>query len=407
MTGDRVPTRPLDRPTCWRTAGRAITFAIAGILLGAYPPASAQTFTVLYSFTRPGDAAAPEAGVIGDSRGNLYGTTRFGGAFDYGTVFKLGPNGKDKVLHSFTGGDGWEPSSGLILDAENNLYGTTVSGGTPEGGGCLFGCGTVFKVDRAGKLTVLHAFKDPAGSPTGRLVRDGAGNLYGAAAFGYRVGCGYGMVFMLDTTGKETVLHCFTGPPDGTSPNGGLIRDASGNLYGTTNDGGDATCYCGTVFEISRDGKETILYTFTGQGDGEGPVEGLVRDADGNLYGIADGGSDHPYGIVFKLDKAGKETVLYSFTGGSAGAYPTSLAGDETGNLYGTTLEGGGSGCYGHGCGNVFKLDPAGKLTVLYSFTGAADGTSPIVRWLGPDGSLYGTAEGGGGNSGVVFKLTP
>jgi uncharacterized repeat protein (TIGR03803 family) len=208
---------------------------------------SAGTETVLYSFTGGIDGSAPYAGVIRDAAGNLYGTTYAGGAFNQGTVFKLSPSGKEKVLYSFTGGaDGSLPRSGLIRDSAKNLYGTTSSGGATGG--------NVFKLDKNGKLTVLYSFLGAAdGSyPKGSLVRDAAGNLYGVTYFGGAAGCGFtcGVVFKVDPNGKETVLHTFAGSPtDGGLPAAGLIRDAKGNLYGTTSSGG--TSGNGIVFKLT------------------------------------------------------------------------------------------------------------------------------------------------------------
>jgi uncharacterized repeat protein (TIGR03803 family) len=181
--------------------------------------------------------------VIRDASGNLYGTTYAGGAFNQGTVFRLSPSGKEKVLYSFTGGsDGAHPRAGLLRDSAKNLYGTTT-----------FGNGNVFKLDKTGKLTVLDSFDHGTGySPEGSLVRDPAGNLYGVTIFGGAVGCGFtcGVVYKVDPNGKETVLHTFAGgPADGGMPAGGLIRDAKGNLYGTTSSGG--TSGNGIVFKLT------------------------------------------------------------------------------------------------------------------------------------------------------------
>ncbi len=266
------------------------------------------------------------------------------------------------------------------------------------------------------------------------LVQDEKGDLYGATEAGGDLSCtgyygepGCGTVFKPDPTGKETTLYTFTGGADGQNPWAGQVRDPEGNLYGTTFAAGDLSgCGfgggCGGVFKVDRTGKFTVLYSFTGE-DGGFPVASLIRDAEGNLYGTTSGGGDvfcnAPYGCgaVFKLDRAGEETVLYRFTDGADGGFPNAgLVRDKAGNLYGTTVLGGDlSGCGGFGCGVVFKLDPAGNETVLYSFTGGADGgllQSGLLR--GKEGNLYGTTLIGGDLSGcfgsgcgVVFKLTP
>ena len=282
---------------------------------------------------------------------------------------------------------------------------------------------------QARSYKVLHAF---TGSPDGALpyaglVGDTAGNFYGTTFKGGTGNCvdsdrikGCGVVFELDSSGKETVLYSFGNGADGAYPRAGLLLDATGNLYGTTALAGDLTCNppdgCGVVFEIATSGKETVLYTFHSESaNGAGPDGGLIRDAAGNLYGTTNGGGEYGLGVVFKLDAAGKETVLHSFIGNSAGdgAYPIAgLVLDATGDLYGTTPQG-GRGCPGKGgCGTVFKLDQAGMETVLHRFTGRRfppeDGETPyggLVR--DSEGNLYGTTYSGGSHVfGTVFKLS-
>jgi uncharacterized repeat protein (TIGR03803 family) len=295
------------------------------------------------------------------------------------------------------------------------------------------GCGNVFKLDKAGKLTTLHNFTEsPDGDYPffGTLIRGANGDLYGTTGFGGFPNCpqsigGCGTVFRLTKTGHESLLHrfcapkdCGTGDGDGFFSAGGLIRDARGNFYGTTVEGGIFNCLgggdqgCGTVFKLDTSGTETVLYRFSGYGDGAAPYATLLMDANGNLYGTT---SYFP-GTVFKVTKTGTKTVLHTFSE-SDGEYP--LAGvivDKKGNLYGTTTYGGESGCGGNGCGTVFSLTKSGTYTVLHSFTGGADGSNPIARLImDAKGNLYGTASQGGGSGtgcgglgcGVVFKLTP
>jgi uncharacterized repeat protein (TIGR03803 family) len=364
-------------------------------------PLQGQTFTVLYAFTGGVDGGLPLAGLVRDGAGNLYGTTFQGGASGYGTVFKLDKTGEETVLHSFTAGwDGAYPQAGLVRDGAGNLYGTTVGGRRGS---------VVFRLNANGKETVLHTFDGADGSdPMAGLVRDAAGNLYGTTAHGGQGGCdhGCGVVFKLDRTGKETVLHSFTGTGgDGAYPYAGLIRDAAGNLYGTTVQGGSSDY--GTVFKLDKTGKETVLYSFTGTGgDGGAPDAGLVPDAARNLYGTTFGGGFADYGTVFKLDNTGKETVLYSFTGGADGEWPDAgLVLDAKGNLYGTTFSGG----IHQISGTVFKLDQTGNFTLLHEFTGGDDGSGPQAGLIWDKaGNLYGTTCCGGAYTwGVVFKLTP
>jgi uncharacterized repeat protein (TIGR03803 family) len=318
--------------------------------------------TVLYSFTGGADGGAPFAGVVGDTAGNLYGTTIYNLCFCGGVVFKLGPTGTESVLYSFTGGTGGTagntPYAGLVRDMAGNLYGTTSFGGDLSA--CLGeGCGVVFMVDPAGTETVLYSFTGgtDGGSPYAGLVRDGAGNLYGTTVSGGSLS-GYGVVFKLDTAGTETVLHSFTGGADGKNPFAGLLRDEAGNLYGTTaGGGGPCRQACGVVFKMDPTGRFTVLHSFTGGADGGTPYGDLIRDTVGNLYGTTVLGG-LGYGVVFKIGPTGRETVLYRFTGRADGANPyAGLVADNTGHLYGTAGFGGDlSGCGGSGCGVVFKI---------------------------------------------------
>ncbi len=382
--------------------------------------AQAQTYaeSVLYSFMGSTDGGYPYAGpLVRDAQGNLYGTTDLGGWLPCnsggtpgcGVVFKLDTAGNETVLHTFTNTpDGAFPMGGLVQDAQGNLYGTTVQGGAYAAPG--YPGGTVFKIDTSGDETVLYSFCRkvlPGGCADGALpyaglVRDAQGNLYGTTYSGgdLALGCagsdGCGTVFKVNTAGKETVLYSFTGTNgDGTAPVGGLVRDAQGNLYGTTEFGG-AYGY-GTVFKVGTSGSETVLYSFGGTTD-DGAIPyacTLARDAQGNLYGTTQEGGIG-YGTVFKVDPAGNETILLSFTGQDGGHPQTGLTRDARGNLYGTA-------------GGVFEVDAAGKETLLYNFTGtplASIGPSPPPV-LDSQGNLYGTTfEGGVSNAGAVYKLT-
>jgi uncharacterized repeat protein (TIGR03803 family) len=414
--------------------------SIALLLAAAIVPAAAQArkFKVLHTFQgAPDDGAIPEAQLLLDGAGNIYGTTGGAGSancpenhsiYGCGTAFKLDKNGKRVWLHSFNLGDGLSPMAGLMRDKAGNLYGTTVAGGDTT---CnLYGCGTVYKLDKTGKETVLHKFHgSPDGeSPEALLVEDAEGNLYGTTLEGGDFG--YGTVFKLDRTGRETVFHSFGGSGDGKLPYASVIRDTAGNLYGVTAGGGPFAA--GTVYELDQTGKETVLYNFRGGSDGGFPVSVLLSDRAGNLYGTTqDGGNGEcggtGCGVVFELSpQSGEnwtERVLYVFCSLSNcadGQAPLAgpLVRDVEGNLYGTTYFGGAShNCNGVGCGTVFKLDSSGNETVLHSFANGADGGFP---WAGlvmdNAGRLYGMAEFGGdakcifekvGGCGVVFKITP
>jgi uncharacterized repeat protein (TIGR03803 family) len=385
---------------------RLLAASVALLAGVAIQPVQAQTFKVLHRLTNS------QAGLVRDRAGNLYGTDAVGpGA--HGSVFKLhnySNHTKYSVLYAFGGSpDGSSPFAGLIMDAAGNLYGTTVAGGNPV---CGSGCGTVFMLDTTGKETVLYRF---GGSPDGAnpydagLITDATGNLYGTTTYGGNANCvaGCGTVFKLDTTGKETVLYSFSGGTDGGQPQAGLTMDAAGNLYGTTVAGGRTPCAgdgCGTVFKLDTTGKETVLHSFSGSPDGASPYAGLLLH-DGNLYGTTAWGGSGPCkygsnsgcGTIFKVSKSGKETVLYRFAGGGAdGANPyAGLIVDQGGSLYGTTKAGGaGRGCNNGGCGTIFKLDTTGKENVLFSFDQCfSTGCEPVAGLvMDHKGNLYGVS---------------
>jgi uncharacterized repeat protein (TIGR03803 family) len=357
---------------------RKFLMAATAIVAALLPLAGAQAgkSTVLYSFSGGSDGLAPTSGLIVDKVGNFYSTTDGGGSSDHGTVFKLAPDGTETVLYSFAGGnDGEYPQAGLAMDSLGDLVGTTTEGGTSN-------LGTVFKVT---------------------------------------------------PDGTETVLHSFGQGEDGASPLGGVVFDKKGNLYGTTQDGGYSYCpgTCGVVYEITRDGKEKVIYKFKGSPDGAYPLSTLIEDKAGNLYGTTlGGGQQSDYcgvgcGTVFELSPAGKdkwtETVIYAFQGnGNDTTNPwAGIIADSAGNLYGTAVNGSNyDQCDFNGCGTVYELSPAnGGWTekILYVFTGGNDGDTPyggLVR--DPEGNLYGTTFSGQRSAncafygcGAVYKIAP
>jgi uncharacterized repeat protein (TIGR03803 family) len=320
---------------------------------------SSGTETVLHSFVGNPDGEYPWGAVIGDSSGNLYGTTLEGGVFDAGTVFKLDPTGNETIMHSFSGiPDGANPYGALIRDTAGNFYGTTSLGGSAGCGGSG-GCGTVYKVNPNGSEKVLHSFTGGTDgmNPYGSLSRDTSGNLYGTT-YGGGAGClnGCGTVFKIDDAGKETILYSFRDVPDGSGPEAGVVRDSSGNLYGTTVIGGNIDCQgpCGTVFKIDPSGIESILYRFKGRLDGQWPDASLILDSRGNLYGTTFQGGNGA-GSVFRISAAGYFGIIYDFASGGGGPYFSALVRDSAGNLYGTTSGFGGNVCVG-GCGTVFEI---------------------------------------------------
>lgn len=368
-------------------------------------PAYAQDSNekVLYRFGGF-NGSHPEGGVIQDSAGNLYGTCSQGGASGLGSVYRLSPNGFLGTLYSFSGGtDGLHPTGTLLRDGAGNLYGVTEDGGANHG--------VVYKLAPNRKLTVLHTFTGLDGSqPFAGLISDTEGNFYGTTSGGGAAGGG--TVFKLTPGGDESVLHDFLGSAagDGWSPIGGLTMDDEGNLYGTTEGGGSASCDCGVVFKISPNGIETILHEFSGP-DGYLPSrETLTLDDSGNLYGTTyAGGTTGGWGVVFKIAPDGTETVLYSFTGNSDGGNPLGgVIRDLAGNLYGTTTCVNCLGGTSRGNGVVYRLAPDGTYTVRHSFTADDDAAVPFAGLLhGKRHSFYGTSYFGGGTAGLgtIFQV--
>jgi uncharacterized repeat protein (TIGR03803 family) len=338
------------------------------------------TETILYSFQGGSDGAGPSAGLIFDQAGNLYGTTQGGGVNYLGTVFELSPSGNggwtETILYSFQGSPDGAGPQGLIFDGSGNLYGTTGAGGE---GTCSINaislpvqCGTVFELAPKGNgewtETVIYSFPSNSEgfSPNPGLIFDNSGKLYGTTSEGGTDG--YGIAYELSPNGTKTTLYSFQGGSDGANPEAGLIFDGNGNLYGTAFYGGTGcgAPFCGTVFELSPKGTggwtETTLHSFQGGSDGGNPAAGLNFDKNGNLYGSTVYGGPG-YGTVFELSPNGSggwmENVLLTFPGGSEGMYPYSgLILDPDDNLYGTTYEGGVTGCgaSGNGCGLVYEL---------------------------------------------------
>lgn len=374
----------------------------------------------LYSFgagaSGEGDGSNSQAALIQGSDGLLYGTTSTGGGLlSGGTVFTMTPQGVEAVLYSFcsVGGaqctDGELPVAGVIQASDGNYYGTTEIGG--------HGSGTVFKLTAGGVESVLYSFcgfygatSCPAGDgglPEAGLIQGSDGNFYGTTFAG---GVNNeGIVFRVTPAGVETVLHSFSyavnGSTDGKNPQGTLIQDSEGNLYGTTEFGGADNL--GTVFKITTGGVLTQLYSFVRGNDGEYPKAGVIQAGDGNFYGTTSGGGSTNGGTVFRVSPAGAESVLYSFnqsslsTDGFEPRAPLLQASD--GNFYGTTNDGGVNDP-----GTVFKITPDGVETVLHSFGAGSDGTFPQAGlFQDSEGNFYGTTYGGGAiASGTIFKLT-
>jgi uncharacterized repeat protein (TIGR03803 family) len=368
-------------------------------------------FTVLKSFDDTTTGSFLYAGLMQGTDGALYGTANAGGSSDYGTVFRLNPDGSGfTVLKNFDNiTSGAYPTAGLMQGTDGALYGTASSGGS-------LGYGTAFKLNPDGSgFTELLNFDDvTAGSyPYGGLMEGTDGALYGTAAYGGNAG-GYGTVFRLNRDGSGfSVLKNLDSLSTGTYIRAGLMQGTGGALYGTTLGGGSGDE--GTVFRLNPDGTNfAILQNFDDVTTGGVLDAGLVQWPDGALYGTAYLGGSGGSGTVFKLNPDGSGfTVLNNFFPypdvREGGGSPTAgLIQGSDGALYGTAVSGGNGG--GAGYGTVFKLNPDGTdYTVLHNFDSVTTGSAPYGRLMqGTDGALYGTANGGGGTGyGTVFRLNP
>ncbi len=393
------------------------------------PAAQAQTFQVIHTFANGIDGSIPLAGLTADRAGNLYGTASGGGSIGFlcgsygcGTAFELKPAGSGwglTPLYDFQGiTDGQNPEGRMVLASDGALYGTTVNGG---GYDCNYSnCGVAFRLTSPVSIcktvicewneTVIYRFvgQPYAGNPSGPLVFDRAGNLYGSASQGPE---GYGVVYEL-TSSRETWSEIDIAAPG--DPNGGVVFGSDGNLYGTN--AGDGY---GGIYQLTQSGSFwnlNQLYSIINVPvDGYLTVGGVILDDSGNIYGSTVGEGPGGGGTIFELSAGNwNYSVLYGFTGG--GGPEESLTMDPTGNLYGTTYADGA-----HGYGSVFKLSPSANGWIyndLYDFTGGSDGANPVSNVvIDAQGNLYGTASNGGDNSkcvreynrgcGTVWEITP
>jgi uncharacterized repeat protein (TIGR03803 family) len=393
---------------------------------------AATTFTTLVSFDQTNGAFPQYGYLVQGFNGNLYGTTREGGAntcpsgngpVGCGTVFEITPAGTLTTLYSFCSQtnctDGRAPWAGLVQAPNGSFYGTTQSDGAD-------GYGTVFEMTPAGTLTTLHSFDATDGAyPLAGLVQAANGNFYGTTSQGGPHEYSLGTVFEITAGGTLATLHSFcsslTNCTDGEIPYGGLVQATSGSFYGTTYEGGaSSACLdgCGTVFEITASGTLTTLHSFDST-DGAYPLAGLVQAANGNFYGTTSQGGPHEYslGTVFEITTGGTLATLHSFcsslTNCTDGEIPYGgLVQATNGNFYGTTYEGGASSACLDGCGTVFEITASGTLTTLHSFD-STDGANPVAGLVqATNGNFYGTTYGGGASSacssgcGTVFEIT-
>jgi uncharacterized repeat protein (TIGR03803 family) len=372
--------------------------ATAGWSAVAHAAAPAVSFEVLHTF-RNSDGAAPVAGLVVGSDGNLYGVTKFGGDgnADAGSVFQLAPVGGLVTLHEFDRTDGLAAEGGLIQAGDGRLYGTTTAGGA--------GAGTVFRLNPNPPVAFqsLVPFDVTGGAaPFAGLTQAADGNFYGTTVEGGDFHAG--TVYRLTPAGALTTLHHFRGSPqgDGRAPNTDLIEASDGNLYGTTMWGGNADA--GTIFRLTPQGALSVLHHFSGGTAGANPV-GVIEGADGSLYGTTNQGGASGLGTIFRFTPGGSPALqaLHGF-GWDDGALPNALIQGRDGGLYGTTLMGGASAV-----GTAFRLTlgAAPALTTLHHFR-ATDGVNPHAPLVQlSDGRFYGTTSAGGGSqdAGTVFSL--
>ncbi len=403
----------MKRPQAHKLHRVTIAHFILCLLCVAAIPLTAQTYTTIATFNVTNGAGPYYGSLVQGRDGNLYGTAYAGGANLGGTVFKMTPSGTLTTTYSFCAqpncADGETPVAGLVLGTDGNFYGTTNFGGNTS---CAFpqGCGIVFKVTPAGKLTTLFTFTNNGGingdGPTGGLVQNN-GAFYGTTG----VMGGDGTVYKITPSGTLTTVHYFGPQPDGLWPIAGPALGTDGNLYGTTYGGGASpNCNdgCGAVYKMTPKGKTIILHSFDFT-DGTQPVGGVVQAADGNLYGTTGlgGANQNPCtffvlseycGTVFQLTSTGVLTTLYNFCSVEIcldGAAPFGTLIQATdGNLYGTTNQGGTIGY-----GVLFQITTSGSFRVLHNFD-RDNGGFPLAGLMqATNGKLYGTtASGGTGN---------
>ncbi|MEO5754519.1 MAG: choice-of-anchor tandem repeat GloVer-containing protein, partial [Chthoniobacterales bacterium] len=389
----------------------SVALVTAGLFLAAYSVSQATVANAgetLYSFAGGTDGKIPQGNLIMDAQSTLYGVTSDGGGSSLcfsgcGTLYKF-EQGVESVLYAFAGGtDGFFPIGGLYRDAGGSLYGATNGGGAS-------GLGTIFELATDGTKTILHSFAGGAedgSSPNGDLIADAEGNLYGTTAFG---GSGdFGTVFKITPGGQESIVYSFAGGAahDGAYPSAGLIVDEEGNFYGTTSGGGRVANICGrsgcgTVYKITPAGQESVLYLFQGADGGSKPNGTLLRDAQGTLYSTTARGGRKGIGSVFALQSDGRLRILHSFGGNADGLIPAAgVIADAEGNLYGGVVLGGGHD------GLVYQLTRQGAFTVLYNFPESIDGNFPVGRLLMDGaGNLIGNCtRGGAQDGGTIFLI--
>ena len=450
ISGSGIYTAPKQAGTYHVVAtNSANSSEIATAIVTVVPGPSIET---IHSFNHATEGAIPWNAPIFGSDGNLYGVTQAGGNLSCayqtsfagcGTIYKSDTTGNLATLYSFSGRDGAYPVASLTQGSNGSFYGTTSFGGTNtsecvvNGTSTPAGCGALFSLALPNSFALLYSFgpfySPLAVSPQAPLIQANSGHWYGSTIVGGNSSCsgrigtssntGCGSIFAYSSANGGSALHTFSGS-DGAYPEGALLQQKDGNFYGITSGGGLLTCSsydslgCGTVFQMTSAGAIKTLHSFSST-DGAHPYQAMILGSDGWMYGVTvfggsttcSGGAQWiGCGTVFKIDTSGNFTALHSFSG-SDGAYPTAIMQATDGYFYGTTQGGGDVSCsgrYGPGCGTVFKMDSAGNVTVLYSFTGQSDGSWPESGVIqGADGNLYGTtAYGGTNDDGVIFRIS-
>jgi len=346
--------------------------------------ANAQVYTDLFNFDG-NDGSQPGIAALAQGRdGNLYGTTPYGGTSD-GVVFKITPNGTQRVLHNFDGTDGAQPYGGLTLGTDGNFYGTADGGGANN-------YGTIFKITKSGSLTTLYSFGTISFYPVAAPIQGADGNFYGTTL--------NGTAYKITPSGTFTSLGAL--PGEAYAP---LLQATDGNFYGTTESGGSGSCQggCGTVFKITFKGVVKIVYNFD-SAHGAIPQSAVIQGADGNFYGTAGEGGTYGEGVVYRLTPQGVITVLHNFPDPN---YPNDgwwpLAGlvqASDGNFYGVTEEGGTAYT-----GVIFRITTTGAYSILYNF-GYTYGSNPAATLMQhTNGKIYGLAEDGTYGYGVVYSF--
>jgi uncharacterized repeat protein (TIGR03803 family) len=386
-----------------------------GVVIAASIVTHAQTYSVLYNFgSAKDDPFTPShPGIVAQGRdGNLYSTAPHGGTC-CGSVFQITPAGKFKNIHNFTGnsGDGAFPQGGVTLGTDGNFYGTTYEGGSSQ-------AGAVFKVTSGGSYTTLYSFSggSDGGYPYAPPIEGNDGNFYGTTPMGgdlNKCNSGCGTIYKITPAGKLTTLYEFD-ITHGNGPYTPLVQGTDGNFYGTAEGGGVNNS--GVVFKITPTGTYTVLFVFDST-HGEFPLAPLIQGSDGNFYGTTYAGGTHGAGVVFKITAAGKIAVLHNMNGTTDGNAPYGgLVQATDGNFYGADLYGGTKICNGgNNCGTFFKITPKGAFSVLYQFDGTTGEGPAITPFQHTAGSVYGDTQIGGtgdvspcttGNCGVFYSWT-